>query len=75
MLLTGDLEDYEREPGLYLDPRTDLVGAQVREPSQLADAIATATVDEATWARFVAARLEACDGHASGRFVERFVPA
>jgi CDP-ribitol ribitolphosphotransferase len=78
VLLVGDMEAYERDPGLYLDPRTDLVGEQVHDPSDtaaLAAAIRGATVDEAAWRAFVAARIDACDGHASERFVERFLPA
>ncbi len=77
VLLVGDMEAYERDPGLYLDPRTDLIGAHVRDPGDaaaLALAIQTATVDEAAWSAFVAARIDACDGHASERFVERFLP-
>ena len=74
VLLVGDMADYERDPGLYLDPRTDLIGEQVSDQADLPDAIARATVDEAAWAAFVAARIEACDGGASARFVERFLP-
>lgn len=76
VLLVGDMAAYERDPGLYIDPRTDLLGEQVRDaadPQAIAAAIARATVDEAAWAAFVAARIDACDGHASERFVERFV--
>ncbi len=77
VLLVGDMEAYERDPGLYLDPRTDLIGEQVRDasdPVALAAAIQRAGVDEAAWASFVAARIDACDGGASKRFVERFLP-
>jgi CDP-ribitol ribitolphosphotransferase len=78
VLLVGDADAYVKDPGLYLDPRRDLVGEQVRDASDAASLAATiqhATVDEAAWAAFVAARIDACDGHASERFVERFVPA
>jgi CDP-ribitol ribitolphosphotransferase len=74
VVLTADLAEYERDPGLYIDPRTDLVGARVERPADLPAAIAAATVDEADWSALIAARLEACDGHASARFVERFLP-
>lgn len=75
VLLTGDLEAYERDPGLYLDARTDLIGEQVGRPEDLPRAIAEARVDAVAWQAFIERRLEACDGHASRRFVERFVPA
>ena len=74
VLLTADLEAYERDPGLYIDPRTDLVGTRVERPEELPAAIASATVDDAAWSALIARRLEACDGHASARFVERFLP-
>jgi CDP-glycerol glycerophosphotransferase (TagB/SpsB family) len=78
VLLVGDAEAYARDPGLYLDPRTDLIGEHVGDPSDtaaLAAAIRGAAVDEPAWRAFVAARIDACDGHASRRFVERFLPA
>ena len=74
VLLTADLEAYERDPGLYIDPRTDLVGTRVERPEELPAAIAGATVDDAAWDALIARRLEACDGHASARFVDRFLP-
>jgi CDP-glycerol glycerophosphotransferase (TagB/SpsB family) len=75
VLITADLADYERDPGLYLDARTELIGEQVDRPEDLPRAITSATVDAAAWDAFVARRLGACDGHASARFVERFVPS
>jgi teichoic acid ribitol-phosphate primase len=74
IVLTEDLATYELDPGLYLDPRTDLIGVQVDDPGHVADAIRTATVDEAAWSAFIARHLGACDGGASRRFVERFLP-
>jgi CDP-glycerol glycerophosphotransferase (TagB/SpsB family) len=75
VLLTEDLAEYERDPGLYLDARTDLIGEQVNLPADLARAIVHARVDEQAWSAFVAQRVEACDGGASRRFVKRFMPA
>jgi teichoic acid ribitol-phosphate primase len=75
VLLTEDLEAYERDPGLYLDPRTDLVGTRIERGTDLAAAIVSAGVDPVAWDAFIAAQMEACDGRAAARFVERFVPA
>ena len=75
VLVTEDLEAYERDPGLYLDPRTDLVGERIDRVEDLPAAIARARVDDAAWSAFIARRVEACDGRASARFVERFLPA
>lgn len=75
VLLTWDLADYERDPGLYLDARTELIGEQVGRPEDLAGAITGAKVDDAAWQAFVDRRIGACDGRASARFVERFLPA
>jgi CDP-glycerol glycerophosphotransferase (TagB/SpsB family) len=35
VLLTSDLAAYEQDPGLYLDPRADLIGDRVDDPSEL----------------------------------------
>jgi CDP-glycerol glycerophosphotransferase (TagB/SpsB family) len=74
VLLTEDLDAYERDPGLYLDARTELIGEQVRVPADLPRAIVEAQVDPVAWRAFIDGRLEACDGRASERFVERFLP-
>jgi CDP-glycerol glycerophosphotransferase (TagB/SpsB family) len=73
VLLTEDLEAYERDPGMYLDARTELIGERIDDPADLAPAILRATVDDAAWTAFIARRIEACDGGASERFVERFL--
>lgn len=75
VLLTQDLAEYERDPGLYLDARTDLIGEHVDRPDDLPRAITAAKVDDTAWQAFVERRIGACDGHASARFVERFLPA
>jgi len=74
VLLVGDLESYEQDPGLYVDLRTDMVGALVRDTAGVAAAIDDAHVDEAQYDAFLARHLGGCDGHASERFVERFLP-
>lgn len=74
VLLVDDLEAYERDPGLNLDYRTQMIGSQARDTDGAARAIQEAEVDAERWSAFVAARLEACDGHAAERFVERFWP-
>jgi CDP-glycerol glycerophosphotransferase (TagB/SpsB family) len=75
VLLVPDLEEYERDPGLYLDYRTEMIGAQVADSAGVAAAVLTASVDDAAWDAFLARTMAACDGHASDRFVERFLPA
>ena len=39
VLLVPDLAEYEREPGLYLDYRTEMIGTQVLDTDGVADAI------------------------------------
>jgi teichoic acid ribitol-phosphate primase len=75
VLVVPDLETYERDPGLYLDMRTELVGALVRETDAAAAAIRDALVDGPAYDAFIAHNLAGCDGHAAERFVERFVAA
>ncbi|HEX5241399.1 MAG TPA: CDP-glycerol glycerophosphotransferase family protein [Candidatus Limnocylindrales bacterium] len=73
ILLVPDLEAYEREPGLYLDYRTEMIGTQVGDTDAVAEAIREGSFDLAPYPAFIARHLGACDGRASARFVERFL--
>lgn len=75
VLLVDDLDAYARDPGLYLDYATGMIGAQVRDTDAVAAAILEGAVDAGAWDRFVARNMGACDGHAAERFVQRFLPA
>jgi CDP-ribitol ribitolphosphotransferase len=74
VLIPDDLEAYEEDPGLYLDYRTQMIGTQVPDADGVADAILGDDFDLTGYDRFIAATIDACDGHASERFVERFLP-
>ena len=74
VLLVPDLEDYERQPGLYLDYRTGMIGTQVADTDGVIAAIRGGTFDLAPYDDFIARHLGASDGSASRRFVERFAP-
>jgi teichoic acid ribitol-phosphate primase len=73
VLLTGDLADYETDPGLYLDYRTEMIGTQVPDTAGVIDAILAGRFDLAQYGPFIERHLGACDGHASERFVETFL--
>lgn len=73
VLLVGDLEAYERDPGLYLDYRTDVIGTRVRDTAGVIDAISSGSFELAPYAAFIRRHLDPSDGHASARFVERFL--
>lgn len=73
VLLVPDLESYEQDPGLYLDYRTEMIGEQVLDTDGVARAVLTATVDDAAWDAFIERHLGPDLGHASRRFVDRFV--
>jgi CDP-glycerol glycerophosphotransferase (TagB/SpsB family) len=75
VLLVHDLEAYERDPGLYLDYRTGMIGVRVRDTASVAAAIAADDWDLDAYDAFIARNLGACDGRSSERFVERFLPA
>ena len=75
VLLVDDLEAYARDPGLYLDYDTDMIGMQVRDTDAAAAAIVQGAVSETAWDAFIARNMGACDGRASERFVDRFLPA
>jgi CDP-ribitol ribitolphosphotransferase len=72
ILLVPDLEAYEREPGLYVDYRSEMVGVQVRETDGVAAAIRDGAFDLAAYEPFIAHHLDAADGRASQRIVDRF---
>jgi CDP-ribitol ribitolphosphotransferase len=73
-LLLPDLDAYRREPGLYLDPEHELIGTRVHDTDALITTILGWQFDLAPYAAFVERHLGPCDGHASERFVERFLP-
>lgn len=73
VLLVPDLEAYEADPGLYLDYRTEMIGEQVLDTAGVARAVLTATVDDSAWDAFIERHLGPDIGHASRRFVDRFV--
>ena len=74
VLLVDDLEAYERDPGLYLDYRMEMVGVQARDTDEVAAAILSDHWDLTGYEAFIERNAGACDGHASERFVERFLP-
>jgi teichoic acid ribitol-phosphate primase len=73
VLLTADLAEYEADPGLYLDYRTDMIGTQVTDADEVACAILENRFDMRPYDSFIARHLDASDGQASTRFVERFL--
>jgi CDP-glycerol glycerophosphotransferase (TagB/SpsB family) len=75
VLLVGDLEAYERDPGMYLDYRTDMIGTQVVDTDGVIDAIANDRFDIDPYEAFVVRELGPLDGRASERLVDRFLPA
>ena len=74
VLLVPDLEAYEREPGMYLDYRTEMIGTQVRSTDEVAAAIAAEAFDLTPYDAFITRHLGSPDGRSSQRFVDRFLP-
>lgn len=74
VLLVEDLATYAGTPGLYLDYATEMIGTQVRDTEGVIAAILEGRFDLAPYEAFVARHVGACDGEASRRFVERFLP-
>jgi CDP-ribitol ribitolphosphotransferase len=73
VLLVGDLAEYERDPGLYLDYRTEMIGTQVTDTDGVIEAIAAGRFDMTAYEGFVDRQLGPARGGASQRFVDRFV--
>jgi CDP-glycerol glycerophosphotransferase (TagB/SpsB family) len=73
VLLVGDLAEYERDPGLYLDYRTEMIGTQATDTDGVIEAIAAGRFDLTGYEAFVDRQLGPARGGASRRFVDRFV--
>ena len=74
VLLVPDLEDYVRDPGLYVDYAAGMIGRQVRDTDGVIEALTVSPPPIDDSAAFAARHLDAADGRASERFVERFLP-
>lgn len=75
VLLTGDLDAYEVDPGLYLDYRSEMIGVHVPDTDAAAAAILSDTFDVSGYDAFIDRHLGSRPGGASLAFVERFLPA
>lgn len=75
VLLVPDLAAYERDPGLYLDYATEMIGTQVADTDGVIAAIREERFDLAPYDAFIARHLGASDGHSSERWVQRFLPS
>jgi teichoic acid ribitol-phosphate primase len=73
ILLVPDLEEYEKDPGLYVDYRTEMIGTQVSDTDGVLAAILEERLDLSVFDAFIERHLGACDGHASERFVRHFL--
>jgi CDP-ribitol ribitolphosphotransferase len=73
ILLVGDLAEYEVDPGLYLDYRTEMIGTQVTDTDGTIEAILTDRFDTSGYEAFIERQLGASHGGASERFVRRFL--
>jgi CDP-glycerol glycerophosphotransferase (TagB/SpsB family) len=73
VVLAGDLTDYERDPGLYLDYTTDMIGTLVTDTAGVIETILEGRFDVAPYESFVQRHLGPSDGRASARFVEHFL--
>jgi CDP-glycerol glycerophosphotransferase (TagB/SpsB family) len=73
VLFVPDLADYARDPGLYLDYGTEMIGARAIDADGVVAAIRDGTFDLRPYDAFVTEHLGGSDGRAGARFVERFV--
>ncbi len=75
VLLVADLAEYEADPGLFIDYRTEMIGARVNDTAGVARAIGNGEFDLSTYDAFIDRHLGTARGDASARFVDRFVTA
>jgi teichoic acid ribitol-phosphate primase len=74
VLLVPDLAEYEADPGLFIDYRTEMIGAQVSDTGGVARAILERDFDFEPYDAFLDRHLGTARGDASARFVRRFLP-
>jgi len=73
VLLVPDLAEYEVDPGLYLDYRTEMIGTRVVDTDGVIEAIETDRFDRSGYDAFVERQLGTARGGASERFVRHFL--
>ena len=73
ILLVPDLAEYERDPGLYLDYRTEMIGTRVLDTDGVAAAILADDFDLSGYEEFIERHVGPARGRASERFVDRFL--
>lgn len=73
VLLVPDLADYERDPGLYLDYRTEMIGTQVIDTAGVIGAIRAGRFDLTTYDAYIARHVGWTDGGSSQRFIKHFL--
>jgi CDP-ribitol ribitolphosphotransferase len=75
VLLVGDLAEYEVDPGLYLDYRTEMIGTQVPDTDGVIEAIIRDEFDTTGYDAFIERQLGPSRGGASDRVVHHFLGA
>jgi CDP-ribitol ribitolphosphotransferase len=73
IVLVGDLASYERDPGLYLDVRTELIGTHVVDTDGVAAAILEGRFDLSGYGAFIDRHFGTTVGRASDAFVATFL--
>jgi CDP-glycerol glycerophosphotransferase (TagB/SpsB family) len=73
VLIVGDLAEYEVDPGLYLDYRTEMIGTQVADTDEVIAAIREGRFDLTGYDAFLDRELGPERGGAAERFVDRFL--
>ena len=67
VLMVGDLAEYEREPGMYVDYAHEMPGAQVTDTAGVAASILAPDFDPASYDELIERHVGACDGRSSAR--------
>jgi teichoic acid ribitol-phosphate primase len=73
ILLVADLAEYEADPGLFIDYRTEMIGTKVLDTAGVARAILEDDFDLTPYDAFIDRHLGTARGDASARVVERFL--
>ncbi len=71
ILMIGDLAEYERDPGMYIDYRREMIGTQVSTTEEVIEAIRGGRFDLSGYDEVIERHMGACDGQASERVADR----
>jgi teichoic acid ribitol-phosphate primase len=70
IVMVGDLAEYERDPGMYVDYRRQMIGVLAADTDEVAGAIRAGRFEYSGHESFIERHVGSCDGRASARVAD-----